>query len=321
MMLRTVFLGTPAFAVPSLRAVAAATDVRAVVTQPDRPKGRGRHVAPPPAAEAARELGIPVLQPTRLKSSETVAQLAALAPDVIVTVAYGKIIPREILDLPPLGCINLHPSLLPKYRGASPIPRAIEAGERVTGVTIMFQSEALDAGDIILQREAPIDPTDTAQTLEERLARLGADALLEALTLIAAGRAPRRPQEHAAATYVGKLTKADGRIDWTAPAAAVANFVRAMDPWPSAYTTHRGRLLKIWSARPALGALGACPEERRDVGAVQGTIVELRPGAGFVVAAGGEGLLVAEVQPEGRRRMTADEYARGVRLEVGERLV
>jgi methionyl-tRNA formyltransferase len=310
MRLSTVFLGTPAFAVPSLRAVAAATDVRAVITQPDRPKGRGRHVAAPPVAEVARELGIPVLQPARLKSPDVVAQLTQLAPEAIVTVAYGKIIPREILDLPPLGCINLHPSLLPKYRGASPIPRAIQAGEPVTGVTIMYQSDALDAGDIILQREVPIDPTDTAQTLEHRLARIGADALIEALTVIAAGQAPRRAQDHAAATYVGKLTKEDGRIDWAAPAAALANFVRAMDPWPSAYTTHRGRLVKIWKAG-----------ERHGVGAAPGSIVELRPGEGFVVSTGSGGLLVAEVQPEGRRRMTADEYARGARLEVGERLV
>jgi len=309
--LRMVFLGTPAFAVPALRAVVAAADVLAVVTQPDRPKGRGRHVAAPPVADVARELGIPVLQPTRLKSPETIAELAALAPDVIVTVAYGKIIPRDILALPPLGCINLHPSLLPRYRGASPIPRAIEAGEAVTGVTIMYQSEALDAGDIILQREVPIDPTDTAQTLENRLARIGADALVEALSLIAEGQAPRRPQDDDSATYVGKLTKEDGRIDWTAPAAALANFVRAMDPWPSAYTTHRGRLVKIWSASP---------EERSGIGDAPGTIVALRPGEGFAVSTGSGGLLVTGVQPEGRRRMTADEYARGARLEVGERL-
>ncbi|MGH2348674.1 MAG: methionyl-tRNA formyltransferase [bacterium] len=308
--LRTVFLGTPAFAVPALRAVAPASTVLAVVTQPDRPKGRGRQVAAPPVAEAARALGIPVLQPARLKSPDVVAQLALLAPDVLVTVAYGRIIPREILTLPPLGGINLHPSLLPKYRGASPIPRAIEAGETVTGVTIMYQSEALDAGDIILQREVPIDPADTALTLEEKLARVGADALVDALALIAADQAPRRPQDHDAATYVGKLTKEDGRIEWARPAAALANFVRAMDPWPSAYTTHRGRLLKIWKA-----------EDRSDGGGATGTITELRPGEGFMVATGGGGLLVTIVQPEGRRRMTADEYARGARLEVGERLV
>jgi methionyl-tRNA formyltransferase len=286
--------------------------VLAILTQPDRPKGRGRHVAAPPVAEVARELGIPVLQPSRLKSPETMAALAALAPDVMVTVAYGKIIPREILALPPLGCINLHPSLLPKYRGASPIPRAIEAGEAVTGVTIMYQSEALDAGDIIFQREVPIDPADTAQTLEDKLARIGADALVEALTLIAQRRAPRRPQDHDAATYVGKLSKEDGRIDWTAPAASLADFVRAMDPWPSAYTTHRGRLVKIWRAYP---------EGRSDMGGAPGTIIELRPGEGFVVSSGRGGLLVTSVQPEGRRRMTADEYARGARLEVGERLL
>jgi methionyl-tRNA formyltransferase len=309
--LRAVFLGTPEFAVPSLRAVSRVSEVVGIVTQPDRPTGRGRQILPPPVADAARALGIPVLQPPRLKSPHVIAQLAALMPDVLVTVAYGRIIPGDLLTLPPLGCINLHPSLLPKYRGASPIPRAVEAGDRVTGVTIMYQSEELDAGDLILQREVPIDPADTARTLEEKLAHVGAEALVEALELIAAGRAPRRKQDDAAATYVGKLTKEDGRIDWAKPAVALSNFVRAMDPWPSAYTTHRDRLLKIWKASPAPDAANGPP----------GTIVELRPGEGFVVATGGGGLLVAGVQPEGRRRMTADEYVRGARLQAGERLV
>ncbi len=309
--LRAVFLGTPEFAVPALQAVDAIAEIVAVVTQPDRPKGRGRHVVSPPVADAARALGIPLLQPGRLKSPEVIARLRELAPDVVVTVAYGRIIPREMLALPPLGCINLHPSLLPKYRGASPIPRAIEAGDAVTGVTIMYQSEELDAGDIILQREAPIDPADTAASLEDKLAGIGATALVDALELIAAGRAPRRAQDHDAATYVGKLTKEDGRMDWARPASVLGDFIRAMDPWPSAYTTHRGRLLKIWQASAVPDPDGGPP----------GSVVDVRPGEGFVVATGGGGLLVTGVQPEGRRRMTADEYARGARLQPGEQLI
>ncbi len=311
--LRAVFLGTPDFAVPSLRALVDDVDLLAVVTQPDRPQGRGRQVAPPPVAEIARRLGLRVLQPARLRDPSVIETLRALKPDIIVTVAYGKIIPPQILALPPLGCINVHPSLLPKYRGASPIQAAIADGERETGVTIMYQSEALDAGDIILQRRVPIAPEDTAQTLEARLADAGTAALVEALRLIAAGSAPRVPQDESKASYVGKLTKDDGRIDWTRSATVLANFIRAMDPWPSAYTWHRGRLVKIWQGTAVQGPTAG--------DATPGTVVEIRRGEGFVVSTGTGALLVSDVQPEGRRRMTADEYARGARLGVGERLL
>src|SRR5713226_5361139 len=310
--LRTIFLGTPEFAIPSLRALRDKVELVAVVTQPDRPQGRGRKVAPPPVAQVARELGVPVLQPVKLRDPAVVDALRALRPDVIITVAYGKIIPPEILALPPLGCINVHPSLLPKYRGASPIQSALADGQRETGVTIMYQSEALDAGDIILQRRVPIEREDTAQTLEAKLADVGAQALVDAVRLIAQGRAPRTAQDASQVTYVKKLTKEDGRLDWTRNAAALVNFVRAMDPWPSAYTRHRGRLLKIWKATPI--------EKSRPGATRPGTVVEVRRGEGFVVTAGEGALLVTEVQPEGRRRMTADEYARGARLEVGEQL-
>lgn len=310
--LRAVFLGTPEFAVPSLRRLADEVEILAVVTQPDRPQGRGRQVAAPPVAQVARELGLRVLQPARLKDPSIVETLRALQPDVLVTVAYGKIIPAAILALPPLGSINVHPSLLPKYRGASPIRAAIANGERETGVTIMYQSEALDAGDIILQRRIPIAPDDTAQTLEAKLADAGAEALVEALRLLAAGQAPRIPQDASQVTYVGKLTKADGRLDWTRPAQALANFIRAMNPWPSAYTWHRGRLLKIWKGIPIdASASGAAPP---------GAVIEVRRGEGFVVATGRGALLVSEVQPEGRRRVSGEEYARGTRLQVGEQL-
>ena len=309
--LRVVYLGTPEFAVPSLQALLDETDVLAVITQPDRPKGRGRQVASPPVAEVAEANGVPVLQPARLRSPEVIETLRELAPDVNVTVAYGRIIPREVLELPRLGSINVHPSLLPKYRGASPITSAILNGETETGVTIMYQSMELDAGDLILQRRVPIAPEDTARTLYDRLARLGADALVEALRLVAAGRAPRIPQDHAAATYAGKLEKEHGRIDWAKPARELVNLIRAMDPWPSAYTMHRGRLLKVWRA-----------SVRDEAGAGEpGTVLDVGPGEGIVVASGQGAVRLLEVQPEGRRRMSADEYARGARLRPGERLV
>lgn len=306
--LRTVFLGTPAFAVPSLLALREVVNLCAVVTQPDRPKGRGQHLESPPVAQIARTEGWPLFQPAKLKAPEVIRALATLHPELLVTVAYGKIIPKELLVLPPRGCINVHPSLLPKYRGAAPIQHAIANGDQETGITIMYQTEELDAGDIILQRPLPIGPQDTAETLEAKLASVGAEVLVEAVRLIGEGRAPRRPQDPAQATYVGKLTKEHGRIDWHRPARDLVNFIRAMDPWPSAYTWHRGRLLKIWKGRVIPAS------------AVPGTITEMRRGEGFVVAAGADGVLVEEVQPEGRRRMTAEEYARGTRLAVGERL-
>ena len=308
--LRVVFLGTPEFAVPSLEALLDETDVVAVITQPDRPKGRGRQVASPPVAEVAKAKGLRLLQPPRLKSAEIIETLRGLAPDVHVTVAYGRIIPREVLEIPRLGSINVHPSLLPKYRGASPIEAAILHGETETGVTIMYQSMDLDAGDLILQRRVPVDPDDTARTLEARLARVGADALVEALRLVAAGRAPRIPQDHAAATYAGKLEKEHGRIDWRKPARDVVNLIRAVDPWPSAYTSHRGRLLKVWRA--------AAVDHGED--AEPGAVLDVREGGGILVASGRGAVRLLEVQPEDRRRMSADDYARGARLRPGERL-
>ena len=307
--LRVVFLGTPEFAIPSLLALLHAAEVLAAVTQPDKPKGRGRQIESPPVARVASEHGVAVLQPARLRSPEVVEQLRALRPDVIVTVAYGKIIPKEILDLPPLGPVNVHPSLLPRYRGASPIASAILNGETETGVTIMYQSMELDAGDVILQRRVGIGPEDTTRTLEEKLARVGADALVEALTLIAEGRAPRIPQDSSQATHAGKFEKEHGRIDWSRRATDIVNLIRAMDPWPSAYTWHRGRLLKVWRAK-------ALPDAHTSPGA----IIAVRRGEGIVVGAGQGALLLLDVQPEGGRRMTADEYVRGTRVEPGERL-
>lgn len=311
--LRVIFMGTPEFALPSLRALAGAAQIVAVVTQPDRPAGRGRRVSPPPVAVYAREDGLPVMQPPSLRRPEVVRALAELHPDLLVTVAYGRIIPDDVLALPPRGAINAHPSLLPAYRGASPIQRAIADGQTETGVSIIYQTAELDAGDIILQERVAIGPEETAGELERRLADLAAPLLLAAVRLIAEGRAPRRPQEHAAATYVGKLTKEDGQIHWDRPAETIANLVRAMDPWPSAYTFRAGRQVKIWRARaePDAAVTAGGPAEPGTVLAVteDGTLL-----------ATGRGLLRAlEVQPADGKRMSAAAFARGHRVQPGER--
>jgi len=314
--LRLIFTGSPEFAVPSLRALARTGRVVMVLTQPDRPAGRGRLLAAPPIARAARELGLPLLQPAGLRRPGVIETLRPLLPDLLVTVAYGRIIPPDLLALPRLGAINAHPSLLPAYRGASPIQRAIADGQGETGVTILYQTEDLDAGDIILQERVRIGPEETAGELERRLADLSARLLVDAVGLIAAGRAPRRPQDHAAASYVGKLTKEDGRIDWRRPAEEIANLVRAMDPWPSAYTLRGGRLLKVWRARALVEGQGKA--------AKPGTVVFVSesqsPLRGEIQVATGRGVLqVLEVQPEGGRRMNAPEFARGYRVRPGER--
>jgi methionyl-tRNA formyltransferase len=305
--LRVVFLGTPEFAVPSLRALAAASTIIAVVTQPDRPAGRGRRLTAPPVAKAARARGLVVMQPESLRAAPVQADLRALQPDLLVVVAYGRIIPPAVLALPRLGGINAHPSLLPAYRGASPIPAVIAAGEAVTGVTIMYLSDELDAGDIILQRETGIGPEETAGELEARLAGLGAELLVEAVELLARGAAPRIPQDHARATYVGKVSKADGKIDWNRPAGDLVNQVRAMNPWPCAYTTWRGGTLRVWRARVGTGQ--GSPGEVLDAGR-----------AGITVAADEGAVVLLEVQAEGGRRLRAGEFLRGHPMQAGERV-
>jgi len=312
--LRVLFLGSPAFALPSLRALEATTTLVAVISQPDRPAGRGRRVAAPAVARYARERGLSLWQPAGLRAPAAIQRIAELAPDLLVTVAYGRIIPAEVLAIPPLGALNAHPSLLPAYRGASPIQQAIADGQSETGVTIIFQTAALDAGDIILQRREAIDPEENSGQLEARLAEMAAELMVDAVRLVAAGKAPRRPQDEAAATYVGKLTKEDGRVDWSQPARVIANLVRAMDPWPSAYTTRSGGgLLKIWRARPTGMDAGPAAQPREP-----GTVLSVSD-EGIVLATGEGALTVLEVQPEGGRRMDAGAYGRGHRVRAGER--
>lgn len=301
--MRILFLGTPAFALPSLEAIAKGHEVVGVVTQPDRPAGRGRKLTSPPVAVRARQLGLVVLQPERVRDARP--QIEALAPDVGVTVAYGKIVPRWLLDLPPHGCINLHPSMLPKYRGASPVQQAILHGDAVTGVTVIRQTEELDAGDILGQREVPLMPDDTAGALEARLAELGAELLVEILDVIQRGEERPTPQDPALASYFGKLAKEDGSIDWTRPAAQIERQIRAMDPWPGAFTFRGGERVGIWKGRVV------------DSGGAPGRVLRLT-GDGFVVAAGHGALEITDLQPASGRRMSGAAYAHGHRIVPGD---
>jgi methionyl-tRNA formyltransferase len=307
---RVVFMGTPAFSVPSLEALAEHYTVVGVVTQPDRPAKRGRKVTPSPVKKAALALGLPVLQPTSLRQAETVAQLRTLEPRVIVVAADGEILRPQVLTIPPAGVINVHPSLLPKYRGASPIIGALLAGEQRTGVTIMLMDEGMDTGPIVKQRAVDIADGDTAGSLGDSLAKLGADLLLEALPEWLEGRIEPKAQDEAKATYTKPVAKGDAILDWSLPAYELWNRVRAYNPRPGASTEWRGTQLKILRARP---------EPWREGKEEPGLVIELAPGVVAVVC--GQGVLVLEeIQLAGKRAVSAGDFVRGQRQFVGSRL-
>ncbi len=308
--LRTVFMGTPRFAVPSLVALSETENVVLVLCNPDRPAGRGRSMAAPPVKEEALRRGIPVFQPEKARHPDAVARIASEAPDLIVVVAYGHILPKSVLDIPRFGCINVHASLLPKYRGAAPINWAIARGETVTGITIMRMDEGMDTGPALHVREAPIGEEDTAETMYPILSALGAEALGEALRKLREGTLVGTPQDGALATYAPMLKKEHGRIDWSRPARQVRDLVRGMTPWPSAVAHHAGKALKVLSSAVA-----------RDSGGMgdPGEVVGL--GRDGIAVACGEGILrLTVVQPEGGKPMDAWAYAQGRRLTTGERL-
>jgi methionyl-tRNA formyltransferase len=306
---RIVFFGTPEFAVPTLRALLDGPDeVAGVVCQPDRPAGRGQRLHPPPVKVLAEERGVCVYQPEKLRTGEAEHTLRDWAPDVAVVAAYGRILPAALLTLPRLGCINVHASLLPKYRGAAPIQWAILNGEETTGVTIMNMNEHMDEGDILLQDEVTIGAQETYGELQERLATLGAHTLPRALELLHAGKLEALPQDHSAATLAPLIEKEQGRINWSEPALRIARQVRAFNPWPSAFTTLDGKLLKIHRARPSGEAGQAQP----------GTV--LRGGNEVRVATGAGGLEIDELQLEGRKRLGAADFMRGGGLAAGARL-
>ncbi len=305
--MRILFMGTPDFACPTLQAlISSGYEVVAVVTQPDKPAGRGGKQQPPPVKVLAQRHGIPVLQPRRVRRPEVVAQLQELAPDLTVTAAFGQILSKEVLAVPRLGSLNVHGSLLPRWRGAAPIHRAVMAGDPETGVTIMWMDEGLDTGDMLLWQALPIGPTETTGSVHDRLAALGAELTLQALELVCSGTAPHMPQDAALATYAQKLTRADEQVNWAEPVAVTVNRIRGLNPWPGAFTPSSLGILKLLQAVPAAGH-GA-----------PGEVLGVLRGVGPVVACADGAVALTELQPPGKRRMDGAAFAAGYRLPVGE---
>ncbi len=306
---KIVFMGTPEFAVPPLRRLIEAENLNivSIITQPDRPAGRGREPMPSPVKQVAQEHGPRILQPKRLRDNPDIIEtLRNLAPDVMVVAAYGLILPASVLEIAPHGCVNVHASLLPKYRGAAPVAAAILNGDAETGVSIMLMDEEMDHGPILAQRSTPIRPDDTRQSLTERLAELGADLLVEVLPQWVAGEIEPEPQDHAAATYASMLKKEDGEIDWTQPAGRIARMTRAYDPWPGAYTYLDGKLFKVLEAE-------AIDIETGD--SQPGQVIETERGP--AVVAGDGAVLLKEVQLAGKRAMHIDAFLHGQQDFVG----
>ncbi len=303
--LRVVFMGTPEFACPTLqRLVDRGDEVIAVVTQPDRPKGRGQKAVPPPVKELAERHGIQVLQPARVRAAEFVEQIRCLAPDLVVVVAFGQILPKSLLDVPRYGCINVHASLLPRYRGAAPLNWCIINGETETGVTTMLMDAGLDTGDMLVKKVTPIDPEEDASSLHDRLSILGAEVLDETLELLAAGRLSPEKQDESLSCYAPMLKKEDGLIDWNRDPAAVKNLVRGMNPWPGAFTWLDGKLVKVF--RVATG------DER----GVPGTVLKVGRD-GITVACNGGSVALLELQLEGKKRLPARDFLAGCRIGPG----
>ncbi len=306
---RILFMGTPDFAVPVLKSLAAGPDeVVAVVTQPDREKGRGKKLAPPPVKTAAMHAGIPVLQPTKIKTQEFRDTLAAFRPDLIVVVAYGRILPPSLLELPSLGCINVHGSLLPKYRGAAPIQWAVINGETEVGVTIMRMDVGMDTGDILLPARLPADPEETAGSLFTKLADLGAATLRQAPDLLRQDKLPPTPQDHSRATTAPMLTKEHGLIDWNLPAAVLHCRIRGLDPWPTAYSFLAGKRFRFFAPEVVPCSADFSP----------GTLLSAAR-KGLVIATGQDAILIREIQPEGGKRMPVGAFICGHPLEPGQR--
>lgn len=305
-------MGTPDFAVPCLEVlVEAGHELLMVVTQPDRPKGRGNQVMAPPVKVRAVELGLAVEQPLKIKTSEFTTRLRELAPDLLVVVAFGQLLSQEILDIPRFGCVNVHASLLPKYRGAAPIHWAIINGEQETGITTMYMDIGLDTGDMILKDSLSIGPEDTVGQVHDALAAMGAHLLRETVELIAQGRAPRIAQDDELATYSPKIAREQEIIDWTKDASAIVNHIRGMNPWPGAFTTHEDKVLKLWRA---------VVWEAHKQQTQSGEIIQVYPKRGFVVQAGRGQVMVEEVQPAGGKRMPARNWVGGARVTEGQLL-
>ncbi|MEA2113858.1 MAG: methionyl-tRNA formyltransferase [Thermodesulfobacteriota bacterium] len=306
--LRIIFMGTPDFAVPTLQALIDSPDrVVAVICQPDRKKGRGRKLSPPPVKVLAKKAGIPVLQPTSIRTEEFLEKIQALQPDLIVVTAYGRILPGSLLNLPPLGTINVHGSLLPRYRGAAPIQWAVLNGETETGVTIMQMDEGMDTGDILLPVSLPIEEDDTSGTLFVKLSKLGGQALVKAIGLLKEGKLPPVKQDDSMATEAPMLSKEMGHLDWSRDAAELHCLIRGLDPWPSAYGFLADKRFRFFRPQVVKGKITEEP----------GTLCRADK-KGILVATGSNYLLIREIQPEGKKRMSVQSCLCGMKLPVGE---
>ena len=302
-----VYMGTPDFAVPALEALAnAGHDVRLVITRPDRPKGRGKKLSPPPVKTAAQKLGLAVRQPEKINTPEMKKELQDLCPDLFIVAAFGQILTQEILNIPAVYPVNIHASLLPKYRGASPIQAALSNMEEKTGITTMVMDKRLDAGDILMTSKVSIDPDDTAGSLHDRLAETGADLIVQTLDALAEDSLTPLPQNEKEATFTRPLKKADGKIDWQMSADEICAHIRAMNPWPGAFTHIDGRMIKIFRAAPA----------RENSGTSAGTITGLGNG-GIRVAAKEDSVDILELSGKSGKRLDADDFLRGAALETG----
>jgi methionyl-tRNA formyltransferase len=311
--MRLVFMGSPQFAVPPLEQLLASKyQLAAVYTQPDRPAGRGRGLAASPVKQAARARGLTVVQPASLRAAGVVERLGGFKPDVIVVAAFGQLLPKSVLALPRLGCLNIHPSLLPRFRGASPVASAILAGDDFSGVSIMVMDEGLDTGPVLARAQIPISPRDTTGSLSARLSWLGAQLLGEILAGWSRGERTPQPQDESRATYCGPIAKEEGEIDWRQPAIDIWRRVRAFNPWPGCYTRWRGKTLKIIEAAPTDGGGNTTKA---------GEVVALEARAGFGVGTGDGILGISRVQMEGKRAMPAEEFLRGQRDFIGEMLL
>ncbi|MGE5632900.1 MAG: methionyl-tRNA formyltransferase [Caulobacteraceae bacterium] len=310
--MKIIFMGTPDFAVPCLKVLLDNKyDVIAVITQPDRAKGRGNKLTAPPVKSIALENSIEVYQPEKIKTPEFVKILKGLKPDVIIVVAFGQILSQEILDIPPLGCINVHASLLPEYRGAAPINWCIINGEKKTGITAMYMDKGLDTGDIIIKRETEIKPDETAGELHDRMSELGAAVLLETMKLVEEGKVPRTPQDNEKATFAPIMTKALGKIDWTKDVDTVRNLIRGTYPWPGAFSSYNGRTFKIFSAETV---------ENSVINEKPGCIASVE-GDSFTVSCGRGSLRIKEIQFENEKRMSVEAYLRGHSIDRGNVLL
>ncbi len=308
--MKIVFMGTPDFAVGALEAlIEAGHEITAVVTQPDKAKGRSGQLQFPPVKECALRHNIPVFQPVRIKTEEAIAQLKEYPADIYVVAAFGQILSQEILDMPKYGCVNIHASLLPKYRGASPIQHVIIDGENKTGVTIMQMDAGLDTGDMLYKKELDIDSTDTFETLHDKLMVLGGQAITEALVLLEQGKLTPEKQEDEKSCYASLIRKEMGKIDFSKTTGEIDRLIRGMNPWPSAFTSYKGKQMKVWKAVPTVKAENAAD--------APGTVLSVDK-EGFDVCTGDGALRILELQLEGKKRMSAHDFLLGVKIAAGE---